>query len=428
MKKSRIAVQFILGLFLLALISAGGCGSSDNAPIPGFYTISGQVTGDVSEGVEIYLSGSASATSTTTDEDGNYSFTVINGNYTVIPVLVGYAFSPVSTAVVVNGANRTGIDFTATTAGAAAIYDIDGKVTGAVQAGVTITLSGDASGSYTTRADGSYEFRNLPAGSYTVTPSNIDTTPDYTFDPTSIDVTITDDDEDDLDFVATVTFAQADLVGTWHMNVLKSGGAWFRATVAIDADGAVILSECMADDGSEECPSDFTLIMDDNGVITIDGYDVAHYTMTLNKNFIAGTLSGDGEELHILQKVPADPSSVYDEVDVNNKTFVLHQLVVVDSGDFPYSIWAYGEGYTDSTGAVYLKSYIRPDGEGNFISDTGTETGQILTLDPDTGFISIDVFPTFKGFLSEDKKTGVATVNNGSYELIFFQFTGECRR
>lgn len=431
MKKSRIAVQFILGLFLLALIAAGGCGSSDNAPIPGFYTISGQVTGDVSEGVEIYLSGSASATSTTTDEDGNYSFTVINGNYTVIPVLVGYTFSPVSTAVVVNGANRTGIDFTATTAGAATTYSISGKVTGAVQAGVTITLSGAATGTASTLADGSYIFSNLPAGSYTLTPSSPPT--DYTFDPASIDATIVDADIVDQDFTATVVFEQADLEGTWHLNILKSGGGLFRATVAIAEDGAVNMSECMDGEGPTTCPTDdvdliLTWTIDENGVIsasiTYDGDQVsndAHYTMTLNKNFIAGTMTSDGMEYSILQKVPVDPSAVYNATDLNNKTFVLHQL----DADKDSAIWAYGEGFIDNEGNVYLKSYFRSDGT-ILISDEGLPAGQTLAFDPDTGIITIDSLENYQGFLSEDKKTGVGTVYDESHQLIIFQFTGDC--
>ena len=37
--------------------------------------------------------------------------------------------------------------------------------------GVTVTLSGDASGTTTTDSSGNYSFSGLPAGAYTLTPS-----------------------------------------------------------------------------------------------------------------------------------------------------------------------------------------------------------------------------------------------------------------
>ena len=436
MKKSRFAVQFILGLFLLALLAAGGCGGSDaTIPIPGTYTISGTVTGDVSEGVAIYLSGSASATSTTTDEDGNYSFTVINGNYTVIPVLVGYTFNPVSTAVVVSGANRTGIDFVATTAGAATTYSLSGKVTGAVQAGVTITLSGDASATAFTLADGSYVFANLPAGSYTVTPSKTDPTPDYTFEPTSIDATIVDADITDQDFVATVTFAQTDLEGTWKVQVLYDFGALMRFTAVIDEDGFVTNPSTDCEQTSEGlCWEDGQLqwTIDSNGVIsallTGELSETYQARMTLGKNFVAGT-DGDGtySVMIIAQKVV--PETVYSETDIQNKSLVLHQFLVVPDAS---SYWIHATGITDGTGGVFLSSIASPQFQFN---DINPPFGPMITLilDPDTGIVtdgsSADL--GFKGFLSADKKTIVATIKDtddanpphDEYNLIIIQIT-----
>ncbi|HSA07687.1 MAG TPA: carboxypeptidase regulatory-like domain-containing protein [Candidatus Gastranaerophilales bacterium] len=103
-------------IILLAIMACGGGGndseSSKTNPAPTF-SISGKVTGDKLAGVTINLTGSATA-STTTSADGNYSFTgQTDGNYTVTPSLTGYKFSPLSTAVVVSGANRTGINFVA---------------------------------------------------------------------------------------------------------------------------------------------------------------------------------------------------------------------------------------------------------------------------------------------------------------------------
>jgi hypothetical protein len=63
---------------------------------------------------------------------------------------------------------------------------ISGTVTGDVQVGVTITLSGNASETTTTDDPGNYSFTGLSNGTYTVTPS----LSGYTFSPSSKSVTI----------------------------------------------------------------------------------------------------------------------------------------------------------------------------------------------------------------------------------------------
>lgn len=80
------------------------------------YTISGTVTSNGSglSGVSISTSGA----SATTDSSGNYTLSgLANGTYTVTPSLSGYTFTPSSQSVSVNGANQTGINFTATASG-----------------------------------------------------------------------------------------------------------------------------------------------------------------------------------------------------------------------------------------------------------------------------------------------------------------------
>ncbi len=77
------------------------------------YGISGTVCGDVQEGVKITLSGEGS-TATTTESNGNYSFTYVDGSYTITPSKSGYMFDPVRTDVTIVDADVTGVDFTAT--------------------------------------------------------------------------------------------------------------------------------------------------------------------------------------------------------------------------------------------------------------------------------------------------------------------------
>jgi hypothetical protein len=79
------------------------------------FSISGTITPTAGgSGATVMLSGPAAATATT-DSSGNYSFIgLADGTYTVTPSNAGYTFSPVSQSVTVNGANQTGVNFTAT--------------------------------------------------------------------------------------------------------------------------------------------------------------------------------------------------------------------------------------------------------------------------------------------------------------------------
>src|SRR5208283_256083 len=88
--------------------------SSSSSP----YTISGETTtpdGSGMSGVLVILSGAATGM-TTTDSNGNYSFTGLsNGSYTITPGMAGSSFTPLNATV--NGANSTGNNVTGVTAG-----------------------------------------------------------------------------------------------------------------------------------------------------------------------------------------------------------------------------------------------------------------------------------------------------------------------
>ena len=146
-----------LAMMLLVVIGCGGGGGGGSAPPT--YSISGAVAvgGTPLAGVTINLTGAATA-STTTDASGNFSFTGrSNGTYTVIPVKAGYIFNPVSLVVVVSGANVTSTNFVAT-ANSDPTYSLSGTVSGAVQAGVMITLSGEHTGTADNRRQRQLQF------------------------------------------------------------------------------------------------------------------------------------------------------------------------------------------------------------------------------------------------------------------------------
>ena len=74
------------------------------------YSISGTVTGDVSEGVYLTLN---NGTVSHTAADGSYTFAGLsNGTYTVTPSLSGYTFTPANASLTISGADITGINFT----------------------------------------------------------------------------------------------------------------------------------------------------------------------------------------------------------------------------------------------------------------------------------------------------------------------------
>jgi hypothetical protein len=137
-------------------------------------------------GVTITLTGDASD-SVVTDANGEFSFDLPDGSYVLTPSKDGHQFSPASANVEVSGADDTDNDFTDE-----GIYTLSGTITDAESSGlggVTITLTGDASDSTTTAADGTYSF-TLPDGSYTVTP----TLEEFAFSPEYRNVNVSGDD------------------------------------------------------------------------------------------------------------------------------------------------------------------------------------------------------------------------------------------
>jgi hypothetical protein len=186
-------------LAMMAVLMVIGCEVVEDTAT---YNISGSVTiygtDDVLAYETIKMTG-ASTASTSTDANGDFSFTgKENGTYTVILYSTEYTFNPVSTVVVVNGANITNTNFVATSTGGNSTYGISGTVTGTKLEGVKITLGGSTQkGTAMTDEDGTYSFSNLvDGGNYTVTPS----LSGYTFTPTSTEVTISGADVTDINF------------------------------------------------------------------------------------------------------------------------------------------------------------------------------------------------------------------------------------
>jgi hypothetical protein len=81
----------------------------------------------------------------------------------------------------------------------ASLYNISGTVSGDIGQGVTITLSGDGSGTTTTDAGGNYSFTGIANGSYIVTP----TLAGYIFTSTSRAIRVSGANATAVDFTST---------------------------------------------------------------------------------------------------------------------------------------------------------------------------------------------------------------------------------
>lgn len=174
-------------------------GQNNLTPPPQTYSISGTITPTAGgSGATVTVSGAATAT-TTANSSGAYSFTgLANGTYAVTPSKPGYTFSPTSQNATVNGANVTGINFTATAQ--TNTFSISGTITPtAGGSGATVTLTGPAAATTTTDTSGNYSFGGLANGTYAVTPSNTG----YTFSPVNQSVTVNGANQTGVNFTAT---------------------------------------------------------------------------------------------------------------------------------------------------------------------------------------------------------------------------------
>lgn len=201
---ARLLAFLLLPVAMLASCGGGGGGSTGGGGGGGggvvvTYTLSGTVA-SITPGatVTLTLSGGSSAT-TTANASGNYSFAGLsNGTYTITPTSTSLNFAPANASVTINGANMTGVNFTAT-AVPLPTYRISGTVgPTSLGAGVTVTLTGASNATVTTDASGNFSFNGLANGSYTITPSG----GSLSFTPTNRAVTVNGGDVASVNFTA----------------------------------------------------------------------------------------------------------------------------------------------------------------------------------------------------------------------------------
>ena len=171
--------HYTFGVPAVSISTPAGNQTVDFPGLINRHRISGQIAdaaGHALANASVTLTGT-SAGIVETDADGNYSFEGLaaGGDYTVTPAKSSYRFTPGTTTLQDLSAEQVA-NFTLVT------YSIGGRVTkpdGTPVASAMVALSGGATNTTTTDANGYYGFSYLPAAvAYTVTVSRIN----YTFD------------------------------------------------------------------------------------------------------------------------------------------------------------------------------------------------------------------------------------------------------
>ena len=175
---SQAGILFTPAVLSVTISGAHDLAANFTSAVPTF-SVSGTVAG--APGVSVTLSG-ATVQTTTADASGNFIFSAVpNGSYTVTPSGVGFAITPTSQPITVNGAAVTSVNFTAVQT----LFTISGTVTGG--AGATVALSGNSSSSVVADSSGNYTFTGLTVGRYTVAPV---TTAGVVFNPGTVTVVL----------------------------------------------------------------------------------------------------------------------------------------------------------------------------------------------------------------------------------------------
>ncbi len=193
------------------------------------FSISGTISPTVGgSGATVALSGAASA-STIADSSGRYSFSgLANGTYAITPSHAGYTFSPGTQAATVNGANISGINFSATVQNGST-YSISGTISPTTGGnGAMVTLSGAASGNTIADGLGNYTFAALANGTYTVTPTKTG----YTFSPVNGSATVNGANVTSVNFTASPQVAHTVGLSWIASTSAVAGYNVYRSTVS----------------------------------------------------------------------------------------------------------------------------------------------------------------------------------------------------
>ncbi len=227
-------------------------------------------------------------------------------------------------------------------------------------------------------------------------------------------------------------FSQADITGTWDYVEFNAGAnpGCMWGNVTADASGNLVLNYNTDSRGVLTYPGPpsplFTKwVIDGSGTIreyvTLVSPNVLNPSlygnMASSKDVAVATdnvaLSPFTYLLRVVRKRVA--SVTYDNADIDNTTFVFHQL----NNEATDNSWRYGYGSIDGSGNVAIDNETSPFG-----TEPGPP-GTVSTLHVDSAGIVTSTDNTFNGFLTADKTTMFGLiVEPSATRFIVIQFLG----
>ena len=223
------------------------------------------------------------------------------------------------------------------------------------------------------------------------------------------------------------TFSQADLTGTWNVQVILTGAkpGWYRYTAVVDGGGNVTISYPSSSSGSPipTVPAwtitPGTGFDDTTGVVTETGtgrnttfqakMSSNKYLMVGNSTYGAGTFAE-----HVFLK---QSGTTYTDADLANKTIAYNRIFTGAS-----KTWEIASGSINASNQLTLTS--KQDSSGvltpppaNF-AEIHVDSAGIVTIGNESNFI---------GMMSVDKKViaGTSTDDVGKYSLRIIQLRGQ---
>jgi hypothetical protein len=342
------------------------------------YTISGDIN---MSGVDVTLSGGISA-SLQTGPDGTYSFTVdAEDDYTVSASKRHYTFTPASYTFFDVVAHKT-LNFD----GQLDTHTISGSIG---LPGVNVTLSGDATRTVTTGADGKYSFTLDAGGNYIVTPTKAN----YTFAPLSRGF-------NDLSGNQT-----ADFNGTLNTYTLSGSCGLQGAEVRLQGDANVIVTtgadgrySFTVNGGSSytvtPTKSNYTFAPLSRSFTNVSGHQSADFSGTLNTYIISGSTGLFGVEVKLSGSATGTVTTGVD----GRYSFTVN-------GNGSYTVTASKTHYT-FTPSSYSFTNLSANQTADFAPQLNT-----YTISGSTGLEGVKVS------LSGDATSNVTTGANGLYSF-----------
>lgn len=318
------------------------------------YSLSGRIVANGTTngigGVSVAATGGNTSLNVTTNNNGEYTFSnLANGSYKVTPTLANYTFSQPSRDVTINNANAVNIDFTGTAQ--TTTYSISGRV---VLNTTTTGLSGVSvsAGQNTTTAisnsNGDFTISGLVPGQYTVTPTLANTT----FNPTSSQTTITNQNITGLSFSATVT-SNTNLTISGHIT---------------DRTGAMLAGVTLALSGARSA----TTTSGTDGGYAFTGLSNGSYSITATSQTHTFAPVNPAYNLNGISITTAD--FVGTPLQANSRNFSLFTamgtITVNGTGGATIPVWAFSENGT----TVTLPGPTLVVNEGDTVSITVTNT------------------------------------------------------